>query len=79
MATVFGGAEGGATGDQINLTFQKMAGQLIRFKFNFICKLIPRFGFAEAAALAVQGFDETANVAPAPQIADSLTEALKVV
>lgn len=56
MANVFTGVDGAPSGDQINLTFQKMA---------------------EAAAKAVQGIDETAPLPTEPQLADSLTEALK--
>lgn len=56
MANVFSGVEGAPSGDQINLTFQKMA---------------------EAAAKAVQGLDENAALPTEPQLADSLTEALK--
>lgn len=29
MSNVFGGAEGAPSGDQINLTFQKMAGMIL--------------------------------------------------
>lgn len=35
MSNVFGGAEGAPSGDQINLTFQKMAGTIyIQFSFK---------------------------------------------
>lgn len=56
MSSVFSGVDGAPNGDQINLTFQKMA---------------------EAAALAVQNVTDGGANAAEPQLADSLTEALK--
>lgn len=40
---------------------------------NFECT----YKFAEAAALAVRGIDENAPISAEPQLADSLTEALR--
>lgn len=35
MSNVFGGVEGAPSGDQINLTFQKMAGMIYSFKIHY--------------------------------------------
>lgn len=87
MANVFGGVDGAPSGDQINLTFQRMAGMMTNGFLNlqnidvFVCILNYRVLLfllnTEAAAAAVQGLDENAQLPTEPQLADSLTEALK--
>lgn len=42
MSNVFGGAEGAPSGDQINLTFQKMAGMIYKIE---IAWRIQQFSF----------------------------------
>lgn len=56
MADVFSGMDGAPSGDEMSLTFKKMA---------------------EAAVLAAQNVTEGDANAAEPQLADSLTEALK--